>query len=225
MMQAKKRIGRPRQNLTGEKFGKLYVIGVDEEESERAAKLLWECVCDCGNRTTAESHQLTSGKKKSCGCLKREAAIPPAIVKHGMSDTRLYQCWKDMKGRCLRPSSSRFHTHGGRGISLCPEWHNFEPFCEWALAHGYRDDLTIDRIDNDGGYCPENCRWTTLVVQGNNRRTNVFVEYNGERLTVADLSRRTGVKLNTLRSRLRKGASVEAAINKNNYKKGELKNG
>ena len=214
-----------RVDLTGRHFGRWLVIGINEYETSRGRGTYWNCACECENKSVVSSYALTHGLSKSCGCFKREKARPPVIVSHGQSNTRLYQIWKDMKGRCNRPTSARFYTHGARGISVCDEWMAFEPFYKWAISNGYREDLTIDRIDNDGNYCPENCRWATPEEQGNNRRTNCFVEYNGKRLTIAELARLADININTLRQRLRRGVSVSDAINKKRYKKGELKHG
>lgn len=91
-------------------------------------------------------------------------------MSHGMSRTRLYRCWQDMKHRCLNATSKDYHRYGGRGITFCDEWKEFEPFRDWALANGYDDKLTIDRIDNDGNYCPENCKWSTQKEQARNKK-------------------------------------------------------
>ena len=211
------------KDLTGKKFNRLTVLGFERKDANSVN--FWRCMCDCGNETVVRGYSLESGGTKSCGCLKREKAKPPMIIKHGMSDTRLYQCWKDMKGRCNRPTSARYYTHGARGITVCEEWLSFEPFYEWAMENGYQDNLTLDRIDNDGNYEPSNCRWVTMEVQGNNRRTNRLVEYGGEEMTISELSKKTGVLNATLRSRLNRGASIETATYQKTYKKGEMKNG
>jgi hypothetical protein len=126
-------------------------------------------------------------------------------VKHGMNGPRLYRIWDNMRGRVTRPSNTYFHNYGGRGVTLCEAWKSFIPFMEWALANGYRDDLTLERVDNDGPYSPENCRWATRREQDRNKRQNVWVNYNGERICQQDLARRLGVHYTTIRYRLKTG--------------------
>ena len=117
-----------------------------------------------------------------------------------------------MKARCNRPSSNKYQSYGGRGIKLYPEWEKFESFYEWAMSHGYQDNLSIDRINNDGNYEPDNCRWATAIQQSNNTRANKKYEYRGETLTLAEISRKYGVKYALLNRRLRRGWSIEDAI-------------
>ena len=126
-------------------------------------------------------------------------------LKHGMSHSRLYRIWDDIRGRTLRPSNTYWENYGGRGITLYEPWKKFIPFMEWALANGYSDDLLIDRIDNDGPYSPDNCRWVTRAVQNRNKRTNVWIDYQGERICQADLAARLGVHYTTIYHRLKTG--------------------
>ena len=182
---------------------------------DKHGNMLWLCKCDCGENTIVPAAKLTNGKTKSCGCLKKETSKPPIIVKHGMSYSRLYKVWKDMKGRCYRPTSCRYHTHGERGIKVCPEWMSFEIFAKWALSNGYQENLTIDRINNDGNYEPTNCRWATPKEQANNRRTNHLISHNGETHTIKEWSEITGINYYTLLERInRLGWSVEKTLNK-----------
>ena len=132
---------------------------------------------------------------------------------HGESHTRLYKIWKYIKRRCYNTNFWAFKRYGGRGIYVCEEWNKYEDFRAWALANGYRDDLTLDRKDNDGNYCPENCRWVTRKVQANNRNNNVVWEFEGEEHTVKEWSEIVGVNYTTLHSRVfRYGWSVEEAL-------------
>ena len=124
---------------------------------------------------------------------------------HGMTGSRLYRIWDDIRGRTLRPSNTYFHNYGGRGIILCSSWYQFKPFMEWALANGYADHLFIDRIDNDGPYSPENCQWVTRREQDRNKRSNVWINYHGERICQADLAARLGVHYSTIYYRLKTG--------------------
>ena len=124
---------------------------------------------------------------------------------HGMNGTRLYRIWDNIRGRTLRPSNTYWKNYGGRGITLYEPWKKFIPFMEWALANGYSDDLFIERIDNDGPYCPENCKWTTRYEQDRNKRSNVWIDYNGERICQKDLADRLGVDYHVIRYRLKTG--------------------
>ena len=163
------------KDLTGQKFGKLTVIGLKDTNTR---KTYWICQCDCGNVKAVRSDSLLSDAIRSCGCLKKEQDKINLIKNHShkMSGTRIYSEWQDMKGRCYNMHNARYHRYGGRGITVCDEWKNsFEAFYEWALKNGYSDELTIDRIDNDSNYCPENCRWSTIKEQCRNRSTNIQI--------------------------------------------------
>lgn len=139
------------------------------------------------------------------------------MIKHGDrpkgKKTRLYNIWLHMRERCNNPNFVYFNLYGGRGISVCDEWsHSYKVFKEWALENGYRDDLTLERKDNDGNYCPENCKWATPKEQANNRRSNRSLSFNGEQHNIEEWSKITGKPRTIIDSRLRRGWSVEKTL-------------
>jgi len=173
-------------DLTGQKFGLLTVIGLAETETR---KTYWVCKCDCGNMKTVRSDSLLCGAIKSCGCIKRKQDEVNLTKnhRHKMSGTRIYSEWQGMKGRCYNKGSARYADWGGRGIKVCEQWRNsFESFYTWAMANGYQDNLTIDRIDNNGNYCPENCRWVGQQEQCRNRRSNINITIGNSTRTLME---------------------------------------
>lgn len=167
-----------KEDLTGMRFSKLTVV----EPVRINNHLKWRCICDCGGETITYHYNLVKGRTKSCGCLVGEKAMEN-FTTHGKKRTRIYGIWGGMINRCKDKDNKNY---GGRGIIVCDEWKKFENFYNWAMENGYTDELTIDRIDVNGNYCPENCRWATIKTQANNTRNNIFIEYNGEKKTVAE---------------------------------------
>lgn len=158
-------------DLTGQRFGRLVVIARAEDYVSPKGKhnTRWECRCDCGKTVVVCGWQLRTKDARSCGCIHSEQLSTRNFV-HGQRHTRIYEIWKGMKARCTNPHNSHFKYYGGRGISVCEEWQSFPAFYGWAMAHGYSEHLTIDRIDNDKGYSPDNCRWATDAQQRSNKR-------------------------------------------------------
>jgi hypothetical protein len=133
--------------------------------------------------------------------------------KHGGKGTRLYSIWANMKTRCSNPKHMHFDRYGGRGITVCDEWKNdFQAFYDWAMSHGYSDDLSIDRIDNDKGYSPDNCRFIPMSIQNQNKRNVILLTYGGETLSTAQWEKRLGLGKNTISTRYHKGWSTEECL-------------
>lgn len=134
--------------------------------------------------------------------------------------TRLYEIWKNMRRRCNNPNNPAYHNYGGRGIYIVSEWNDFENFYHWSMSHGYQDGLSIDRIDNDGPYAPENCRWATDYEQANNTRKNRKIIYEGQELNLGEVCRLIGVPMSTLHNRIdHLGWSMEEALRKEKRRK------
>ena len=179
----------------------------------RGKKNLWLCKCDCGNEKVVAVDKLHSGNTKSCGCLQREVHRKCRMT-HGKSDTKLYLVWREMITRTENQNAERYGIYGGRGISICGEWHNdFQLFYDWAIQNGYKEGLTIDRIDVNGNYEPDNCRWITPYEQSRNLRKNVRITYSGKTMILKDWAKEIGIDYHTLWQRIRKsGWTVEEAF-------------
>lgn len=202
----------PAVSLIGKKFNRLTVIS---RAPNKNGRVYWLCRCDCGNENTVLAYNLTSGQAKSCGCFNRESASKrlKAFMDRGYdTNTRLYEIWKNMKRRCSEQGDIK-GNYFKRGILVCEEWKNdYKAFMEWSLSHGYNDSLTIDRIDNNKGYSPENCRWVTVQIQANNTRANRIIEYNGQKKTMAEWSRTIGVGYGAIKYRVKKNLPLDGKL-------------
>ncbi|KAJ76039.1 hypothetical protein M222_0742 [Enterococcus faecalis AZ19] len=208
------------KDLTNRRFGRLTALKLSEKRSGR--KTFWDCVCDCGNTKTVRTDSLKSGAIQSCGCLKKEQNkinLPKGQgrLEHGLARERIYHIWLGMIKRCENEEDSHFSSYGGRGIKVCKEWHDVVMFTSWAIVNGYRDDLTIDRTDVDGNYEPSNCRWVTMKEQANNKRNNLFFEYNGKVQTLKQWSEELGIPYGTLSNRVGLGITVPNLFEKENF--------
>ncbi len=190
----------PLIDLTGQTFGWLEVIG---RAPNRGKEPHWVCQCQCAHAVVVRGLHLRSGNTKSCGCLKRELCRP-RFKTHGLSQAlpRLYRIWVGMRERCLNPRHVRYRRYGGSGITVSSGWHGYAAFHEWATTNGYREDLSIDRINNDGNYEPNNCRWATPKDQARNTSRKRLITLNGETKSLAQWSSDTGIPRTTLSSRI-----------------------
>lgn len=207
-------------DLAGERYGKLTVLEYSHTDP-KSRKSFWKCRCDCGNTTVICASNLRSGNTVSCGCGEIEnrkrlmKVFYEEHFRHGEAYSRIHRIWAHMKERCSNPCSKNYPQYGGRGISVCDEWrgpNGFEAFFDWAMSSGYSDDLTIDRIDTNGNYTPQNCRWATPTVQANNRRTNRLVTINGETKSLAEWCRIYGKNYQTVYCRIEAGVDPEEAL-------------
>lgn len=194
-------------DLTGQKFGRLTVVSLSLKDSKGTR---WNCRCKCGRMTEVRMSNLKTGNVQSCGCLGRERQLLAATT-HGGSYKIEYHSWAGLRDRCENPNNKDYPRYGGRGIKVCKRWLKFENFLD-DLGDRPSPKHSIDRVDSNGNYCKENCRWATTKEQGNNRRNNVLLFYQGETKTVTEWSETVGIKMTTIHARLRRGWSVERAL-------------
>lgn len=196
------------KDLTGQEFNGIKTIKCVGRDKHGNA--LWLFRCRCGKEFVATGYKIKTGKTKSCGCYnleKLEQMRKKYIIKHNSSRTRLYSIWCGMKRRCYKQNDKRYSCYGGRGIKICDEWKNsFIPFYQWAIKNGYKKDAkrgecTIDRVDNNGDYCPENCRWISNREQSINKRNCTYLIVNGKKMCFAEVCRFLGIPLKTAYSR------------------------
>lgn len=200
------------ESLIGMQIGRLNVVGPCGKD--RYGNPKFRCICECGNEVITLGTKLNQGLKLSCGCLQKEKA-KACMTTHGKTKTRIYNIWNAMIQRCNNPNAISYKRYGGRGISVCDEWKDhFENFLEWSMANGYRDNLSIDRIDNNGNYNPDNCRWATVSEQANNTRRSRIITYNGITKTAKEWADYFGFNYKYFHEKLKKSDwSIETVLN------------
>lgn len=220
------------RDLTGQRFGRLVAQYCVVRSSRKGCRQsIWRCQCDCGNSKDVRGVHLVRGLSQSCGCLQKEIASNANTV-HGLSHTRLYNIYTLMVERCNNPLDVNYQNYGGRGIKVCKDWLNDRAsFFEWAIKNGYSDQLTIDRKDNNAGYCPDNCRWATRKEQNRNKRNNILLTVNGKTQVLSDWARETGIDRKTLSHRVESGwniadaVSIPPVIGRNQFSERSINNG
>lgn len=193
-------------DLTGQRFGRLVVL--KEVERNKFGHIQWLCQCDCGNTVISSTSVLRAGKRKSCGCIQ---------PRYYAKNKRLYGVWCGMLNRCENQNTKSYKDYGARGIAVCPEWHTFKNFLDWAISSGYDQEApfgeyTIDRVDTNGDYCPENCRWVSYKQQARNNRHNHLVTIDGETMPLVSAAEKYGISINTVKMRIKRGWSDVDAI-------------
>lgn len=213
------------KDITGQKFGRLTVLCREEKSHKTGSTYKWWCICECNpnKKILIDGKSLRGGATKSCGCLIKDSAIARNTT-HGMSNTRIYGIWENMKARCTKPNCTAYKRYGGRGIQVCERWLTFsnfkddmyESYLEHVAEYGEKQ-TTLDRIDSNGNYCKENCRWATYSEQAKNVRCRTLT-YNGETHNIREWSEILGISIQTIFDRLYHGRSVEEALFKGKLK-------
>lgn len=201
-------------DMMDKRFGLLVVLG----KSYSKNGVYWRCLCDCGKITIVRGTSLRNGTAKSCGCGSIKQALlncEKHRTKHGFSHKeRLYETWKNMKRRCYDKNNKRYQFYGGKNVCVCKEWlKDYLCFRNWALLNGYSDKLTLDRIDNNGNYCPENCRWATAKQQANNQSRNHFITYKNITLTLSEWASKFGITYATMQHRIQRNWDMDKIEN------------
>lgn len=195
-----------KNDLTGKRFSRLLVLERSNEKyktknGKEYPNSIYVCQCDCGNIIHCLGGNLLKGRTTSCGCFQKDCTSK-RFSKHGMRRSRLYNCWVNMRSRCNNQKNKAYKNYGERGITVCNEWDNsFEEFMKWALSNGYSEELTIDRIDVNGNYCPNNCRWATTEQQANNQRKTIRIEISGIEKSLKQWTNFMGWKYGTYTAR------------------------
>lgn len=204
----KTKLFKLRKDLTGKKFNKLTVLSFSHMDEKHRSYYL--CLCECGNKKIIKGQSLLQGDIKSCGCSQYSNKI-----KHNLSNTRIYKIWSHMISRCYNPKDSAYKNYGQRGIFVCEEWKNdVSNFYNWSISNGYKDNLTIDRINNDDNYYPLNCRFVDYKTQSNNRRSNHQITINNETHNLMEWSRIYNISHSVIIQRIKRGWSEYDAITK-----------
>jgi hypothetical protein len=196
-------------DLSGRAFGKLTAIvpvGLN-----KSRQYVWWCHCECGGNSIANGSNLLRGNTLACGCV-RQVDLADRTRKHGMSKTRMFKIWTGVTKRCTNENCSSYNRYGGRGIEMCDRWkESFENFYG-DMKDGYADNLTLEREDPNGNYCKDNCKWATMIEQARNKTNSVFIEYNGQKKSMAEWAELKGVPSGTIGNRIRAGWSVERSF-------------
>lgn len=196
------------KDLAGLKFGRLTVL---ERAENKGKDTMWCCACDCGNKTIVRATCLKNGTVRSCGCLRKENAAK-INFKHGKSYTKINRVWNHIKGRCFNANDKQFKDYGGRGITMFPAWvDDFQAFYDYVskLPHFGEEGYSLDRIDNNGNYEPNNIRWATAKQQARNRRTNRVVTYQENEISLIEASEQSKINYETLLFRTKRGETGE----------------
>lgn len=200
------------KNIINRKFDRLLVIDFSHKKNHSYFK----CKCDCGNIHIARIDSLLKGSTRSCGCLKKERKITdPNWLLQPKSSSKAYETWKQMRHRCMRPLHKQYAAYGGRGIKVCKRWLKFENFFK-DMGHP-PPNKSLDRINNNKGYKPSNCRWATKSEQNNNKRTNVLITFNNQTLNITQWSKKLGISDSTIGSRIQKGWPLEKCFSRKSY--------
>lgn len=196
-------------NIIGERYGRLVVV---ERLPSKGGRTQWRAVCDCGGEYKGQSNSLRTGLTKSCGCLNKEMSSARAKINitHGKSNSATFKCWQSMKRRCFDMGHKSYPRYGGRGITICERWMKFENF---LADMGIRPkNLSLDRIDNNGNYTPENCKWSSAKEQARNRSSTRMISCGGEVKTLTEWAESIGFSKESLHRRLSAGWSIEKAL-------------
>lgn len=207
------------KDLSGDIIGRLTLLKPSGAGLSNGTR--WLSLCECGRSMFVAARSLENGDTKSCGCLRAETCRVN-MTTHGGTGTRLHGIWENMLYRCRNPKYTGWKDYGGRGISVCDEWSRYEPFRGWALGNGYADELTIDRIDNDGNYNPKNCKWSTCLEQGSNKRNNIYHEIDGDVKTITCWARMFNIKPKIVFGRIYRGWTHNEALELQPRNKGKL---